>query len=84
MFFAMPEICMEICQCSDAAIPEVTWVAVPKNSVLGRLKYSDTLFEIYAESYGRNPIVIQGVGAGTGVTARGIFGTILRLSERTN
>ncbi len=55
---------------------------VPKNSVLGQLKGSDSLFEIYTETYGKHPIVIQGAGAGAAVTARGVFGDILRLSEK--
>ena len=42
---------------------------------------SDSIFEIYTESYGENPIVIMGAGAGAQVTARGVFGDILRVSE---
>lgn len=57
---------------------------VPKNSVLGQLQGSDSLFEIYTDSYGANPIVIQGAGAGAAVTARGVFGDILRLSDKIN
>lgn len=60
---------------------DVKLVAVPANSALGQLKGSDSLFEIYTESYGENPIVIMGAGAGAQVTARGVFGDILRLSE---
>jgi aspartokinase/homoserine dehydrogenase 1 len=36
--------------------------------------------EIYTESYGDNPIVIQGAGAE--VTARGVFGDLLRISDK--
>ena len=43
---------------------------------------SDSIFEIYTESYGEQPIVIQGAGAGANVTARGVFGDILRLSDK--
>jgi len=68
----------------DGALLTVKLVVVPKNSVLGQLKGSDSLFEIYTESYGENPIVIQGAGAGAAVTARGVFGDILRLSDRIN
>jgi aspartokinase/homoserine dehydrogenase 1 len=39
------------------------------------------LIEIYSQSYGENPIVIQGAGAGKEVTARGVLTDILRLSE---
>ena len=60
---------------------DVKLVSVPVNSALGQLKGSDSIFEIYTESYGENPIVIMGAGAGAAVTARGVFGDILRLSE---
>ncbi len=68
----------------DGAKLDVQLVSVPKNSVLGQLKGSDSLFEIYTENYGASPIVIQGAGAGAEVTARGVFGDILRLSDKLN
>ncbi len=61
---------------------EVKLVSVPLNSVLGQLKGSDSIFEIYTESYGERPIVIQGAGAGASVTARGVFGDILRIIDK--
>jgi len=61
---------------------EVKLISVPANSALGSLKGSDSIFEIYTESYGEQPIVIQGAGAGANVTARGVFGDILRLSDK--
>ncbi|HLV13757.1 MAG TPA: bifunctional aspartate kinase/homoserine dehydrogenase I [Xanthomarina sp.] len=63
---------------------DVQLVSVPKNSVLGSLKGSDAMFEIFTESYGERPLVIQGAGAGKDVTARGVFGDILRLAKNTN
>ena len=60
---------------------DVKLISVPATSALGQLKGSDSIFEIYTESYGENPIVIMGAGAGAKVTARGVFGDILRLSE---
>ena len=60
---------------------DVKLVSVPASSALGQLKGSDSIFEIYTESYGENPIVIMGAGAGAKVTARGVFGDILRISE---
>lgn len=65
----------------EKGILEVKLMSVPANSALGQLKGSDSIFEIYTESYGENPIVIMGAGAGAKVTARGVFGDILRLSE---
>ncbi|SRX54599.1 aspartate kinase [Aequorivita sp. CIP111184] len=64
------------------ALLDVSLVSVPKNSMLGALRGSDSIFEIYTESYGDNPIVIQGAGAGAAVTARGVFGDILRISDK--
>jgi aspartate kinase len=54
---------------------------VPHTSPLGRVSGADSCFEIYTESYGSQPIVIQGAGAGAAVTARGVFGDVLRLAE---
>lgn len=63
---------------------DVKLVSVPTNTPLGSLQGSDTIFEIYTESYGEQPIVIQGAGAGAKVTARGVFGDILRLAKNNN
>jgi len=60
----------------------VKLVSVSKNSSLGQVQGSDSIFEIYTESYGERPLVIQGAGAGAKVTARGVFGDILRLTEK--
>ena len=61
---------------------EVKLVSVSKSSSLGQVQGSDSIFEIYTESYGERPLVIQGAGAGAKVTARGVFGDILRLTEK--
>ncbi len=60
---------------------KVELVSVPKSSSLGQVRGSDSIFEIYTDSYGANPIVIQGAGAGAKVTARGVFGDLLRIAE---
>ena len=61
---------------------EVKLVSVPSNSALGQIQGADAIFEIYTESYGKKPLVIQGAGAGAAVTARGVFGDILRLADK--
>ncbi|MBL4939923.1 MAG: bifunctional aspartate kinase/homoserine dehydrogenase I [Lutibacter sp.] len=61
---------------------DVNLVSVPSNSALGQIQGADAIFEIYTESYGEKPIVIQGAGAGAAVTARGVFGDILRLADK--
>ena len=63
---------------------EVKLVSTPETTPLGALKESDVIFEIYTASYGEQPIVIQGAGAGASVTARGVFGDILRLAKHNN
>ena len=63
---------------------DVKLVSVPVSSPLGSLKGSDVIFEIYTASYGEQPIVIQGAGAGAKVTARGVFGDLLRLTKSNN
>ncbi len=68
----------------DKGTLEVKLVSIPEDSTLGHVKGSDAIFEIFTESYGKQPIVIQGAGAGAEVTARGVFGDILRLSKHIN
>lgn len=66
----------------EKGVLQTKLVAVPHHSPLGQLQGSDSFFEIYTESYGENPIIIQGAGAGASVTARGVFGDILRLADK--
>lgn len=66
----------------EKGILDVKLISVPKESALGQVKDSDSIIEIYTESYGENPLVIQGAGAGAAVTARGVFGDILRIAEK--
>ena len=68
----------------DKGTLDVKLVSIPEDSTLGHIKGSDAIFEIFTESYGEQPIVIQGAGAGAEVTARGVFGDILRLSKYIN
>jgi bifunctional aspartokinase / homoserine dehydrogenase 1 len=51
-------------------------------SPLGNLSGADSIFEIYTETYGDNPMVIQGAGAGAGVTARGVYSDLLRIGNK--
>lgn len=59
----------------------VKLISVPQNSALGQLKGADNLIEIYTASYGTQPLVIQGAGAGKAVTARGVLSDILRIAK---
>ena len=61
---------------------EVKLESVPQASPLGNVQGADSLIEIYTASYGTHPLVIQGAGAGAAVTARGVFGDLLRIAEK--
>lgn len=61
---------------------KVELITVSSNCALGNLKGSDSIFEIYTESYKENPITIIGAGAGAEVTARGVFGDLLRIADK--
>ncbi|OYQ46013.1 homoserine dehydrogenase family protein [Flavobacterium aurantiibacter] len=60
---------------------EVKLTAVKRLSALGQLRGTDNLIEIYTESYGRNPLVVQGAGAGKEVTARGVLSDLLQIAQ---
>ncbi len=59
----------------------VSLVQVPADSPLGGIKNADAIFEIYTETYGDQPMIIQGAGAGAAVTARGVYSDLLRLGK---
>lgn len=61
---------------------EVKLVKEHKTSPFGSLRHADASFEIYTESYGERPLVIQGAGAGAAVTARGVLSDIIKLAEK--
>ncbi len=63
---------------------EVKLVTEEKTSPFGSLRHADASFEIYTESYGDRPLVIQGAGAGAAVTARGVLSDIIKISEKLN
>ncbi|XLS29935.1 aspartate kinase [Flavobacteriaceae bacterium M23B6Z8] len=60
---------------------EVKLVSVPKNSSLGQLKGTDSLFEVFTNSYGEEPLVVQGAGAGKEVTARGLLADTIKTAK---
>jgi len=66
----------------EKGVLEVKLISVLASSAIGQLQGADAIFEIYTESYGEKPLVIQGAGAGAAVTARGVFGDILRLADK--
>lgn len=63
---------------------EVKLVQESASTALGQTKGADAVFEIYTKSYGEQPLVIQGAGAGKAVTARGVLGDILKVAHSYN
>ncbi|KAH6791686.1 Glyceraldehyde-3-phosphate dehydrogenase-like family protein [Perilla frutescens var. hirtella] len=60
---------------------EVGLQEVAKDSALGRLKGSDNVLEIYSRCYSKQPLVIQGAGAGNDTTAAGVLADILDVQD---
>ncbi|WP_460219927.1 homoserine dehydrogenase family protein [Psychroserpens sp. MEBiC05023] len=63
---------------------EVKLISEVQHSPLGQLQGSDSIFEIFTTSYGEQPLVIQGAGAGKEVTARGLLSDIIKLANQLN
>ena len=63
---------------------EVKLVSEPVSSAIGQLKGNETVYEIYTQSRGNNPIIICGDNSGkkTETIARGILMDILKVSEK--
>ncbi|WP_029035121.1 aspartate kinase [Salinimicrobium terrae] len=66
----------------QTGVLDVKLVKETRTSPLGSLKNADSSFEIFTESYGDQPVVIQGAGAGAAVTARGVVSDILQLADK--
>lgn len=60
----------------------VSLISVEASSSLGQVTGTDAIFEIFTETYGNDPMIIKGAGAGAEVTARGVFGDILKIVSR--
>lgn len=61
---------------------EVKLISEENTSTLGQLKGSGSIFEIFTDSYGDEPLMIQGAGAGKEVTARGLLSDIIKVSNK--
>ncbi|OAX80188.1 homoserine dehydrogenase [Emergomyces africanus] len=53
-----------------------------KDSAIAGLKGSDNIISFYTERYGKNPLIIQGAGAGGAVTAMGVSADLIKVVER--
>ena len=54
---------------------------LPRESPIGRLAGPDNILVFRTERYNDYPLVIQGPGAGAGVTAAGVLGDILKVAK---
>jgi len=61
---------------------EVKLISEPVSSAIGQLKGSDTIFEIYTQSYAEIPIVIQSGSACKQAISRGVITDILKIAEK--
>ncbi|MBL4707916.1 MAG: bifunctional aspartate kinase/homoserine dehydrogenase I, partial [Flavobacteriales bacterium] len=61
---------------------KVSLIETDQNSSLGNIKGADSIFEVYTQAYGEQPIVIQGAGAGGEVTARGVYSDLIRMGRK--
>jgi aspartokinase/homoserine dehydrogenase 1 len=53
---------------------------VAADDAFSNMQLTDNLVQFSTDRYSRNPLVIQGPGAGPEVTAGGVFGDLLRLA----
>lgn len=60
---------------------EVGLAAVERDSMLGALRDADNAIAFHTGRYAQTPLVVSGPGAGPQVTAAGVLGEIIRLSE---
>jgi len=61
--------------------PEIKLKEVPSSDPFYRLTYNQNIFKISSESYGKQPLVLTGRGAGVKFTAWGILNDILRIFQ---
>jgi aspartokinase/homoserine dehydrogenase 1 len=61
--------------------PEVKLMSLSKDHPFARLSGTDNIFLLRTTRYNKQPMVIQGPGAGPDVTAAGVFAELLRLAD---
>ena len=59
----------------------VTLEELPLTHAFARINFTDNIVQFTTARYNPNPLVVQGPGAGPGVTAAGIFSDLLRLAS---
>jgi aspartokinase/homoserine dehydrogenase 1 len=58
----------------------VALVALPQDHAFAHLRQTDNIVQFTTRRYFENPLIVQGPGAGTEVTAAGVFSDLLRLA----
>jgi aspartokinase/homoserine dehydrogenase 1 len=56
----------------------------PEDHAFSNIQLTDNIIQIKSDRYSKNPMVIQGPGAGPEVTAAGIFSDIVTLLKLIN
>jgi aspartokinase/homoserine dehydrogenase 1 len=64
-----------------AATATVRLEALPANHPFAHINLTDNIVRYVSARYSRNPLVVQGPGAGRDVTAAGVFADLLRLAS---
>lgn len=64
----------------DAQGPSVGLVELPQSHAFAHLKLTDNVVQFQTARYSKNPLVVQGPGAGPEVTAAGVFADLLRVA----
>ncbi|MYH25610.1 MAG: bifunctional aspartate kinase/homoserine dehydrogenase I [Holophagales bacterium] len=73
----------ELATGGEGATARVGLQAVPSDHPVAGMPASDNMFVFRSQRYNARPLIVQGPGAGTELTAGGVFGDILRAwSER--
>jgi len=76
------EVLRYVAHISPASVT-VSLTNVAKDSPIGSLRGPDNIFVFKTRRYHDYPLVIRGPGAGAEVTAAGVLGDVLKMSDRT-
>jgi aspartokinase/homoserine dehydrogenase 1 len=65
----------------DEHSAKVGLVELPADHAFAHLKPTDNIIQFTTARYSRNPLIVQGPGAGPEVTAAGVFADLLRVAQ---
>jgi len=61
-------------------VAKVSVMALEKSHAIASLKPTDNIVQFTTRRYQKNPLVVQGPGAGPEVTAAGVYADVLRVA----